>query len=441
MNAQLKRSQLAEAQGDRREVVYIDPAYPLATVLERGQLNFIKSRDRGGYFDRVWGIHPFVGLTGNRWAGRIRRQWFDDKQIVLDGYAEGLRIPRLLIPLNVALALLRMLVAIVRLAHRKQVKAIYAADVFGCGLLAFVASALTGKPLLVACYVNQDENWEANRQLIAPRLLPSRQLERAVSRMILRRAAMVEVGTENLRQYAIANGADPRKIQLLPVVKFISDVHLADPQTRPNPGAFLSSRKIPEAPLYLLFVGRLKSFKFPDEAIAAMDIVLRQFPNLIGLLAGAGEMRQELLDDIAGRSLSERIFLLGDCDHPSLAALAPRCITLSPLSGMALIETSLAGSPPVVYDRDWQAEFVKDGESGFVVPFRDHRALAEKGAVLVADPDLRTRMGKQARENALNFADPLRTAVGERHAMEAILGSSGPELDRRRTVPAEDELA
>lgn len=429
-STQRRKGQARPVTESAREVIYFDPAYTLVSIKARGQLNFIRSRDRGGYFSFVWGVHPFVGLLENRWAGRIRRERFDERQVVFDGFVEGRPIPKALIPLSVFLALCRLFVAIVPLAWRKEVKAIYSADLFGCGLIALLVSRLSGKPLLVASYVNQDENWEANRKLISPRLLPTRRLEQFVSRAILKRAVLVEAPTENMRNYVVANGADPETIVTLPVAKLVSDVHFSEPGERPDAIPFLQSRGVPNAPIYLLCVGRLLVFKFPDDAVRAMTIVIRQNPGVIGLLAGEGDMAEALQAEIGRSAMSGKIFLLGDCDQPTLAAIAPHCITLSPLTGLALIETSLGGSPPVAYDRDWQPEFIADNHSGFIVPFRDHEAMAARASLLVRDDELRQRLGQQARENALEFAHRPRTAARERAAISKALDvTAEPDQD------------
>ena len=46
-------------------------------------------------------------------------------------------------------------------------------------------------------------------------------------------------------------------------------------------------------------------------------------------------------------------------------------------------------------------ELVEDGVTGFLVPPRDPDALAEALQKLIADPELRRRMGRAGREKAL----------------------------------------
>jgi glycosyltransferase involved in cell wall biosynthesis len=59
-----------------------------------------------------------------------------------------------------------------------------------------------------------------------------------------------------------------------------------------------------------------------------------------------------------------------------------------------------AGLPVIVSDHAGSAEIVRDGVNGFVVPARDVDALAARMNALLADAELRARMGAAARETA-----------------------------------------
>jgi glycosyltransferase involved in cell wall biosynthesis len=119
-----------------------------------------------------------------------------------------------------------------------------------------------------------------------------------------------------------------------------------------------------------------------------------------------------------------RVHLAGHLGQEEVSRLLPHCITLSPLTGLALIECGLAGSPIVAYDRDWQAEFVDDGVNGFIVAFRDVDSLAECALRLIGDPQLAGIFSTRIREKALEFADPVRLARLEAETFDRLLGRS-----------------
>jgi glycosyltransferase involved in cell wall biosynthesis len=125
----------------------------------------------------------------------------------------------------------------------------------------------------------------------------------------------------------------------------------------------------------------------------------------MGIFAGDGYLRKELEGLVESWGLKNRIKFLGNIDQESLSQMIPQCIILSPLTGMAFIEAGLGGAPIVAYDRDWQAEFIKDNVNGFIVPFRDHNEIASKAHHLVQDQELRRRFSSEVLKTALNLAD------------------------------------
>lgn len=67
---------------------------------------------------------------------------------------------------------------------------------------------------------------------------------------------------------------------------------------------------------------------------------------------------------------------------------------------MALVEAMGAGLPCVATSCFGIPEVVRDGENGFIIPPGDRAALGERLACLVADADLRRRMGEASRARA-----------------------------------------
>ena len=420
-NSSLDQSANGAQPNCQREWIYIDSAYSVDSLVARRHESFLDARHRDGYFGRVWGVHPQVGLLNGAKAGAVRIVRTSSRQWVLDGFVPGRKLPRWRLPLNMLAAHARLIGAMVRLARRPQVVAIFATCTFYNGLLAKFVSMLSGKPYFVATYGNQDELYEATKALAYPRLLPFRWLELIVQRSVLRSAEFVEAPTLNLQDHMLRRGAHAERIAVVPVIKYIAPIHRPDPASRPSPDAWLREHGVPIRNRYLLCIGRLLELKHADDAVRAMQFVLERDADAVGLMAGDGPLRDELTRMIDGAGLSGRLFLLGLVDQDVLSALIPRTITLSPLTGMALIETSLGGSPPVAYDRDWQPEFVRDGENGFLVPFRDHRAMGERALQLLQDDALYTRLAQQVRSDALTFADIQVNAAREHAALDAAL--------------------
>ena len=69
-------------------------------------------------------------------------------------------------------------------------------------------------------------------------------------------------------------------------------------------------------------------------------------------------------------------------------------------SGNVLLEAMASGLAIVCTDAGGPAEYVRDGETGFVVPVADPKAMAERIATLLDDSALRSRFGRAGRELA-----------------------------------------
>ena len=213
-----------------RSLIYIDMAYTMEIVRQKQHPQFFEMRHAGGYFDRVWGVHPIADVAGKA-SREIEFIPFSDRQTVIEGAAEMLPLPRFLLPFNFLWSQWRLLRRLSRLVREEQVSLIYATDAYYSGLFGLALKKMTGRPEVVAVFANQDDLYAATGALAMPRLLPFRFLERWVARLVLSRADLVVAGNRNNLGFAIANGARGATA-IIPVAKNIEAVHLADPATQ-----------------------------------------------------------------------------------------------------------------------------------------------------------------------------------------------------------------
>jgi glycosyltransferase involved in cell wall biosynthesis len=82
---------------------------------------------------------------------------------------------------------------------------------------------------------------------------------------------------------------------------------------------------------------------------------------------------------------------LGEYD----AMLFPSYYPFEGCSG-ALYEALAAGLPIIATNWRYNAEFVRDGKNGFLVPIRDSNAITQKLQTLINDPSLLTVMGERS---------------------------------------------
>ena len=161
----------------------------------------------------------------------------------------------------------------------------------------------------------------------------------------------------------------------------------------------------PDRPL-VVGVSRLvprKGFDVLLDAVATL-------PDVQVAIAGAGRDRRRL--DGRASALAGRAHLLGkvpDADLPALFACADVFAMVcrdrwggleAEGYGIVFVEAAACGVPSVAGRSGGSAEAVLDGETGFVVEPRDVDAVRSALDRLLRDDELRTRMGRAARDRA-----------------------------------------
>jgi phosphatidylinositol alpha-1,6-mannosyltransferase len=163
-------------------------------------------------------------------------------------------------------------------------------------------------------------------------------------------------------------------------------------------------------------VGRFVAQKGFDTLLRAWRLVLDAGPTAAGPLArpllviiGDGPQRGRLEAMVSRLGLGDNVRFTGaigrqqvitELRRAQVFALPVRT-RLGGLNseglGLAAIEAAACGLPVVVGDSGGAPETVRDGETGFVVPAGDHRALADKICELLADPWRARVMGASGR--------------------------------------------
>lgn len=409
-----------QASAEQRTLIYVDTAYTLRVVRSRRHEEYWHARHSRGYFDTVWGVHPMADVPDREVRRKLRIAKFSPKQLLIEGTSQSLPLPSALLPLNFLVSQAWLLGALVKRARRRGVSAVFANDPLYSGLFGLALARRLKVPLIVFVPQHYDENYEATGALGNPRLFRFRKIEQAVMRSVFRNCDMVFAAADNVARLALKYGACEHTIERLSHGKYVASCHLADPASRISADAALREYAIAAASDYLIFVGRFTPVKHPWDALRAMKIVLDARPNTIGIMAGEGELRGALEAEARALGIAGRMAFPGLIDQPSLSIILPHCITLSPLTGMALIECSLAGSPVIAYDRDWQSEFVEDGVSGYVVPFGNWETMGRRVLEVLDDPELRRRFATEGRKRALALVDIEGNSVREHAAFDRM---------------------
>jgi glycosyltransferase involved in cell wall biosynthesis len=153
-------------------------------------------------------------------------------------------------------------------------------------------------------------------------------------------------------------------------------------------------------------VGNIRKVKGHDVFIKAAASVVQQFPNVT--FSVAGEVLdlayfKELQDLVRDLKLTDHFrFISGVTNLREHLSAADIFVLPSRSEGFsnAIIEAMAASLPVVATDVGGNAEAVKDGVSGFIVPPDDIAALSEAIIELLSDPSKAKEMGIAGRDLA-----------------------------------------
>jgi glycosyltransferase involved in cell wall biosynthesis len=178
----------------------------------------------------------------------------------------------------------------------------------------------------------------------------------------------------------------------------------------PEPEEYGPGDRAPEPTL--LYLGRLKRYK----RIEVLLDVLDGNPAAVLDIVGSGEHRSALEGEIAVRGLAERVRFHGFVEHGRKVDLLQRAWALVTASaaegwGLTTLEAAACGTPSVALGVGGLAEAVEHERTGLLA--RDYADLVVQTRRIVADPELRERLGA----NALRRAQRL----GWRHTVERTL--------------------
>jgi len=273
---------------------------------------------------------------------------------------------------------LRSLPSLVRFITRGKFDLIYANGYHYRCAVALLASKLTRRPFV----------WHIREVLRDPARL--RWLRYATSVVTISHAVAERVQgfVTADRIYVIPNGVD------------LEDFNHDRPSARESLRRIL---RVPEGATIVLNVGTICERKNQLHAIEAAAEVIAEHPSVAFALMG------DFQDEGYVAALNERaqqLRLQGKVDLIGFRRDAGLCLCGADVllhtawnepQGRVILEAMAARLPVVAYDVGGVSESLVHNETGFLIPFGDVSGLAQAISSLVAQPDLRQRMGNAGR--------------------------------------------
>ncbi len=160
-----------------------------------------------------------------------------------------------------------------------------------------------------------------------------------------------------------------------------------------------------------VIVGMIACFKPQKSPIDYIDVaarVLRDRKDAHFIMAGDGELRPEIEARIQQHGMADHITLLGwkgEDEMPEVYRNLDVVVLTSLWEGLPCVfsEAMAVGLPIVATNVDGAREAIVDGDNGFLHEPHDIEGMAGSVLKLVADPKLRTEMGRRGKSRVMEF--------------------------------------
>ncbi|MDP2323313.1 MAG: glycosyltransferase, partial [Gammaproteobacteria bacterium] len=176
----------------------------------------------------------------------------------------------------------------------------------------------------------------------------------------------------------------------------------------------------------------LREVKRIDRFLDVAAEVMRSVPEARFVIAGQGRLRDELQEHANALGLDRAVTFLGHVsDVPSLLRRLHVGVLTSESEGLSnsLVEYGLAGIPTVAFDVGGNAEVVRDGETGFLVPPGDTAAMARQVIRLLTDASLHAGFSRAAREYCETVFAPDHVREITLRFFSSLIGTGFEETD------------
>ena len=148
-------------------------------------------------------------------------------------------------------------------------------------------------------------------------------------------------------------------------------------------------------------------------------------PNTAFLLAGEGELADDLRGLASELNISDSTFFLGRCEHiAELLSISDVCVLSSKAEGFSnsILEYMAAGCPVVATDVGGAREAIIDQHTGYLVSSGDHQAMAERIIKILNDPTGALLMRERAKQVVHQRFSTKAQLIQTEHLYNRLLG-------------------
>jgi glycosyltransferase involved in cell wall biosynthesis len=169
---------------------------------------------------------------------------------------------------------------------------------------------------------------------------------------------------------------------------------------------WLSEYKVESDELIISTVAVLRAFKNPDTILKACALAVARGIKLRLFVAGDGVMLAELKELSRTLGIEGKVEWLGYQVDPKPVLQASDVFILASTGeafGLVTAEAMACGVPVIGTRSGATPEIIADGETGFLAEPRDEKSFADAIEKIAGDPEMRKRLGLNARKRVLDF--------------------------------------
>ena len=236
-------------------------------------------------------------------------------------------------------------------------------------------------------------------RLVSLQTVSNRKRFKSVDRMILRHFNTLGAGCQDIRDFLIAEGQAPDRIEVVNNWVDFSKRHITEThdKTRARFGLSQDHRVIG-------CIGRMHHQKGQEFLIRAFKDISRNHLDARLVLVGDGPTMPQMKAEAAGHPNILFTGTITDPDYTNLLSAFDIYAQPSRFEGLprTLLDAMYLGLPIVATAVNGNLDALRDGENGLLVRAQDSNALAQGLSRLLVDPPLRRRLARNAADDARN---------------------------------------
>ncbi len=236
----------------------------------------------------------------------------------------------------------------------------------------------------------EDWNWKIKSK--------KRKIVKVFAGIIIKNSDAILVPGTKHKECVIYLGSKPEKVFLMPNASNFSQPSIKSKENLLDKYPKIKGKKV------ILFVGRLVRQKGVDYLLSAFSKLKRDFNDIILVIIGKGEYKEELEEQAKDLNIENDILFLGHIENYSLNEYYSRsdlCIVPSITDEMVdawafvVNEAMYYENPVIASDAVGSAfDMIENGKNGFIVPEKDSNALYNSMKIIISDDEKREEMGK-----------------------------------------------